>query len=66
MPWLGKTVAGTTENKLEEPVLNPTITINEKRFIYDQMNKVFDDIAETELLRLERSHWTGIRPLVLE
>lgn len=66
VPWLGKTIAGTTESKMEEPVLNPTITIDEKRFIYDQMNKVFDDIAPSELLRLERSSWTGIRPLVME
>lgn len=51
---------------MEEAVLNPTITIDEKKFIYDQMNKVFDDIAPSELLRLERSNWTGIRPLVME
>ena len=30
------------------------------------MGKVFDDIPASELLRLERSNWTGIRPLVME
>ena len=43
VPWLGKTVVGTTERTFEEPTLNPTISIEEKRFIYDQMNKVFDN-----------------------
>jgi glycerol-3-phosphate dehydrogenase len=41
LPWLHKTLVGTTERKMEEPELNPVSSYEEIKFLLDNLNNVF-------------------------
>lgn len=65
MPWLNSVIAGTTEKVFDEPVLNPTISFEERQFIQEQMGELMENASPSEIIDWEKSRWTGLRPLVL-
>lgn len=65
MPWLNSVIAGTTEKIFDEPVLNPTISFEERQFIQEQMGELMENASPSEIIDWEKSRWTGLRPLVL-
>ena len=52
VPWLGRVIAGTTERKLEEPELNPTISPSERKFIQQSVGEVMEKLSSAALVDL--------------
>lgn len=41
LPWLHRTIVGTTERKMDEPELNPVSSYEEIKFLLDNVNAVY-------------------------
>ena len=66
LPWLRSTLVGTTEKKMDEPVLNPKPSFEELEFITKTLMTLYTRVPVTEITENMLSKWTGIRPLVLQ
>ena len=64
LPWLGKTLVGTTEHKLDSVIDDPTPTLNEVKWLSRQISKLYNN-EEIEVILNIKSKWCGVRPLVM-
>jgi glycerol-3-phosphate dehydrogenase len=62
LPWLGRTLIGTTDVSVESPDANPTAPSGDTGFLIGEVEKYLPDAGKAEVL----SAFTGIRPLVSE
>ncbi len=61
LPWQGVSLVGTTDIKLDKPVIEPTATNDEVNFILETLNQYTNKIITHKDIK---SIFTGIRPLV--
>ena len=66
VPWMNRVIAGTTEQKLDEPTNNPKCTARERKFINDAVMDLMSEMKTTDFLDCEKARWCGIRPLVVD
>ncbi len=62
LPWLGRTLVGTTDVAVEYPDANPAAPSRYAEFLIDEVKKYLPDAGKAEI----HSAFTGIRPLVSE
>jgi len=64
LPWLGKTVVGTTDEPSDHIVQHVTATDKEVKFIIENLSEYMDSLDALKPEELCQSKWSGLRPLV--
>jgi len=59
-------VVGTTEKRLDEPVLDPTVSFDETIFMVKELDRIYPGLEVTNISSNVLSKYSGVRPLILE
>ena len=66
IPWLNSTLVGTTDIKIDQPVIEPQVKFGELEFFYRELAKIYPDLSTEYIVNSVKSKWAGLRPLVFE
>ncbi|EGR30569.1 hypothetical protein IMG5_129020 [Ichthyophthirius multifiliis] len=65
-PWQKYQVIGTTEQSLDEPIIDPKVQEKEISFMAKELSQIYTGISQEQIQKDISSKWAGIRPLILE
>ena len=66
IPWLNSTLVGTTDIKIDQPVIEPAVKYAEMEFFYRELAKIYPALSTEYIVNSVRSKWAGLRPLVFD
>ena len=59
IPWLNNTLAGTTDNEVKKPEMDPTVPVNDIIFMIKELSRLYPEYDTAELTRQIKSKWCG-------
>lgn len=66
IPWLKHTLIGTTNVKIDQPTIDPSVKYSELDYLFGEIAKIYPGFSTEYILNSVSSKWAGIRPIVFE
>ena len=59
LPWQRHALVGTTDQMIDEAVIDPTVPLMDMQFIVSELHKLYPEVPQTELSSSIMSKWSG-------